>query len=41
MQENITSKFVAKKLAESKIVAIFQGRHEFGPRASGKQINSC
>lgn len=30
-------KFVAKKLADSKIIAIFQGRHEFGPRALGNR----
>ncbi len=30
-------KFIAKKLAESKIVAVFQGRHEFGPRALGNR----
>lgn len=31
------SKFLAKQLAKSKIVAIFQGRHEFGPRALGNR----
>ncbi len=30
-------KFIAKELAKSKIVAIFQGRHEFGPRALGNR----
>lgn len=30
-------KFIARELAKSKIVAIFQGRHEFGPRALGNR----
>ena len=32
-----SSKFIALELSKSKIVAIFQGRHEFGPRALGNR----
>ena len=37
-------KFVAKKLHEGKVVACFQGRMEFGPRALGNRsilVNAC
>ena len=30
-------KFIAKELSKSKIIALFQGRHEFGPRALGNR----
>ncbi len=33
----LNEKFVAKKLNQSKIFAVFQGRQEFGPRALGNR----
>ena len=33
----LNEKFVAKKLCQSKIFAVFQGRQEFGPRALGNR----
>ena len=41
---NKPQKFVAKKLHEGKVVACFQGRMEFGPRALGNRsilVNAC